>query len=242
MMPDRDDKLNSEAPASSGGSNIENSNSDIFGESDRLDWLAFCYVADELTETQRVDFETQLSSDIEAQEALANAVALGRSVFQAQQLTRNPANVQAKGQLRKKIVPTKRLTGQAGWKFWIAAASALVVASLIVLSVKSPDSQPIVAAHQTIGGGQDAADLKTDDDAIESIDSWLSDLVYFDMPVEGDDSLTISSWESDDDSADDDSFQDDEAMDLDGSMVAFYSDVLSDSDSDAGESRTGVEL
>ena len=238
MMPDRNDNLNPVDPANAGNFSAENFDPANFVESDRLDWLAFCYVADELTETQRVEFETKLSNDIHAQEALANAVAMGRWVFEAERSKLNAADGQVKSVLQKKIVPTKRSTGQAAWKFWIAAASVLVVASLIVLSLKSSDSQHAVAVHQN----QDTVDLETDGDAIESIDSWLSDLVYFDMPVRGDDSFTISSWDSDDDSADEVSFQDDETMDLDGSLVAFYSDVLAGSESDAGEGRTGVEL
>lgn len=39
-----------------------------------LDWLAFCYVADELVGTQRTDFEARLENDELAQQAVVDAV------------------------------------------------------------------------------------------------------------------------------------------------------------------------
>ena len=241
MMPDRNDNLNSANP-------------DIFEESDRLDWLAFCYVADELTDAQRVDFETQLSSDIDAQEALANAVALGRSVFEIQRPMQPAADVHAqmrhtqtrhvqmRSQSRSSRARGLVRSGQTGWKYWIAAASVIAVASLIAFSATSSESQPVVAVHRSVGNDLDAVDLQTDGDAIESIDLWLTDLVYFDMTAKRNEALTTDDWDAADDFSDEVAFQDDESMDLDVSLVTFYSDVLGGSDIDAVENRNGVEL
>ena len=251
MMPDRNDNSNSVNPV--------DSNPDIFGESNRLDWLAFCYVADELTDAQRVDFETQLSSDIDAQEALANAVALGRSVFEIQRPMQPAADVHAQlphvqtrhdqtrhAQMRSQSHSSRAgglvRSGQTGWKYWIAAASVIAVASLIAFSATSSESQPVVAVHRSVGNDLDAVDLQTDGDAIESIDLWLTDLVYFDMPAKRNEALTTDDWDAADDFSDEVAFQDDESMDLDVSLVTFYSDVLGGSDIDAVENRNGVEL
>ena len=244
MMPDRNDNSNSE--------NTVDSNPDIFGESNRLDWLAFCYVADELTDAQRVDFETQLSSDIDAQEALANAVALGRSVFEIQRPMQPAADVHA--QLPHAVMPKLRSqshsstakelvpSSQSGWKYWIAAASVIAIASLIAFSATSSESKPVVAVHRNVDNDLDAVNLQTDGDAIESIDLWLTDLVYFDMPAKRNEAVTTDDWDAADDFSDEVAFQDDESVDLDVSLVTFYSDVLGGSDIDDVENRNGVEL
>lgn len=51
----------------------ENENQNL-SESDNLDWLAFCYVADELSETDRNQFEARLEEDHEAREAVVTAM------------------------------------------------------------------------------------------------------------------------------------------------------------------------
>lgn len=48
--------------------------------SNDLDWLAFCYVAGELDESQRVAFEAMLAEDQAARDAVVQAVNLSRSL------------------------------------------------------------------------------------------------------------------------------------------------------------------
>ncbi len=48
-----------------------------------LDWVAFCYVADELNSDDRAAFETRLETDLAACEALARAVQLTESAATA---------------------------------------------------------------------------------------------------------------------------------------------------------------
>ncbi len=56
--------------------------SDNSSQHDQLQWLAFCYLADELTASQRADFEGRLSSELSVQEALASVVELSSGVHQ----------------------------------------------------------------------------------------------------------------------------------------------------------------
>ena len=51
---------------------------------DRLDWLAFCYAAGELTPAEAEQFETSLAGDQSAREALARAVELTQVVAAAE--------------------------------------------------------------------------------------------------------------------------------------------------------------
>lgn len=56
---------------------------------DDLDWLAFCYVADELESSERDEFEKRLAEDQQAREAVEKAVSLGQIVY----ATRGERNV-----------------------------------------------------------------------------------------------------------------------------------------------------
>ena len=51
-----------------------------------LEWTAFCYVADELQDKERVAFEQRLGSDELAQQAVVSAVALSELIFAASHL------------------------------------------------------------------------------------------------------------------------------------------------------------
>lgn len=48
-----------------------------------LDWLAFCYIADELDAATKAEFELRLQTDVEACEAVASAVQLSSLVCEA---------------------------------------------------------------------------------------------------------------------------------------------------------------
>ena len=47
-----------------------------------LDWMAFCYVADELSGDQLAQFESRLENDQAAREAVAEAVKISTAVFE----------------------------------------------------------------------------------------------------------------------------------------------------------------
>ncbi len=61
--------------------NSENSNFD--NRENELDWLAFCYVADELDAETRTKFEQRLGVDPAACEAVAGAIEMSQLIFQA---------------------------------------------------------------------------------------------------------------------------------------------------------------
>jgi hypothetical protein len=60
-------------------------------EKNDIEWAAFCYVTDELNESDHEQFESLLASDQDAREALARAVELGQTISAAQciELKRN---------------------------------------------------------------------------------------------------------------------------------------------------------
>ena len=62
--------------------NNENENREP-SDDDDLDWLAFCYVADELDAQSRAAFEQRLATDVLACEAVADAVQLSSLVYAA---------------------------------------------------------------------------------------------------------------------------------------------------------------
>jgi hypothetical protein len=95
---------------------------------DDLDWLAFCYIADELSPDEADGFETRLADDQEAREAVARAV----------HLTRALAAAGAEG--RKRTTPASPvsgawrrlgLAGRLGRLAWAAAATAACLAVVL---------------------------------------------------------------------------------------------------------------
>ena len=54
-----------------------------FSETDDLDWLAYCYVVDELSPPQRIQFESRLAIEQAARTAVAKAVELNDAILMA---------------------------------------------------------------------------------------------------------------------------------------------------------------
>ena len=52
-------------------------------ESNDLEWLAFCYAANELSDLEAAEFELRLESDQAARDAVVNAVEQGQLIFAA---------------------------------------------------------------------------------------------------------------------------------------------------------------
>src|SRR5688572_21154917 len=66
-------------------------------QDDKLNWSAFCYLTDELTPAEALDFEERLATDQAAREALAEAVQLTQALAACARLepTRvEPARIQ----------------------------------------------------------------------------------------------------------------------------------------------------
>jgi hypothetical protein len=95
---------------------------------DDLDWLAFCYIADELSRDEVDAFEARLADDQQAREAVARAVELTRAIA-----------VAGAGS-RKRTEPASRvagawrrlgLAGRIGRLAWAAAAAAACLAAVL---------------------------------------------------------------------------------------------------------------
>ncbi len=102
-------------------------------ESD-VDWLAFCYVADELPQQQRSEFEARLADDLEAQEAVARAMELSRDVYDARAV--------------KTTLVTKQgaLDAKSGWSPWWALVTAFLLGvTLAGWYVLDQNSAPVVS-------------------------------------------------------------------------------------------------
>lgn len=98
-----------------------------------LDWLAFCYLQDEMTASERESFEQRLLVDQHARERLADAVELSQAMRAAAAHPASPA-------LR---------TAESAW-FWkrVAAAAVMVAAAslAIVILQWSQSREPHLAA------------------------------------------------------------------------------------------------
>jgi len=112
---------------------------------DDLDWLAFCYIADELSRDEADAFETRLAHDQEAREAVARAVELTRAV------------AAAGAERRKRPEPASRAPGVwrrmglAGRLAWAAAAAAACLAAVLAYQ-HYRGSTPIAGPSQEVPG------------------------------------------------------------------------------------------
>ena len=115
-----------------------------------LFWLAYCYVAGELSAAQALEFETRLESDQPAREAVAQAVELSAALQGASEsMVELPS-----GDRRKSI--------RGGWALAMAASVALAIAgySFIGRNAQNAALQP----SQTDGRLADAWAASTLDD------------------------------------------------------------------------------
>lgn len=99
---------------------------------DTLDWMAFCYLADELCPEERTQFELQLAASQPAREALARAVELSQVVVLAERqggaTTTAPAGRRVKLHRQRTIIQ-------------VAAAAGLAAALMLAFHFGTP-SQP----------------------------------------------------------------------------------------------------
>ena len=108
---------------------------DSSGPDDNLDWLAFRYIADELSATERTAFEALLENDQLAREAVAHAV----------QLALATQHVFADDAVR--LAQRQAVTAPAGYRGWYSVALAcggllaLVVMNNLVWQVGQPANE-----------------------------------------------------------------------------------------------------
>ncbi|MDG1874227.1 MAG: hypothetical protein P8J27_09965 [Mariniblastus sp.] len=96
-----------------------------------LDWLAFCYVSDELSESDREEFEARLASDAAAQQALIDAVEQTQVIYAGRRLAESSHTIQISMSQRP---PARSWLKRPGILFTAAAAMLLVVISWGLLS------------------------------------------------------------------------------------------------------------
>jgi hypothetical protein len=127
-----------------------------------LDWVAFCYVADELNTDDRVAFEARLEDDLSACEAVARAV----------QLTESAAMAFAASPTLSSDSPSLPTVGARGaFRRTRAVGVTVLVASILVLLVP-------VLQNQFVPVGPIVVDEPVEDvDAIVGLWAGSQDLV-----------------------------------------------------------------
>ena len=83
-----------------------------------LEWLAFRYISDELSPQDRMDFEHRLETDLEAQQAVVEAVGLTRDL--------------AVAMTASSTAPRPTPATSNGWLAWALSVAALLLAGLSV--------------------------------------------------------------------------------------------------------------
>lgn len=149
-----------------------------------LDWLAFCYIADELSPDEAAAFEERLADDQQAREAVARAVELTRAVAAAcPEVRSRPAPVSRAARGRRRAGPAGHLAWTA-----IAVAACLVVALLayqhqhrrgVAPVAEAPHDGPGGEGIETLGGRADQLAVlwsRTRDElAALPLDDWAAD-------------------------------------------------------------------
>jgi len=116
---------------------------------DDLDWLAFCYIADELPRDEAHAFEARLADEQEAREAVARAVELTRAVAAAGATARKRARP---GSLVAGAWCPAGLAGRLGW----AAVAATVCLAAVLAYQNYRGAAPIATSPQEVPPAEEA--------------------------------------------------------------------------------------
>lgn len=138
-----------------------NRENQISPDQEELNWLAFCYIAEELDEPARTNFENRLEHDQAAREAVANAMAQAQFIWEAcDQSSASP---------RTKFNPQPVAhNNKLGLFVGIAAALALMVGGFMwmansdngvnsITDAQDQESQVALAFGEVIAEDNDAA-------------------------------------------------------------------------------------
>jgi anti-sigma factor RsiW len=166
-------------------------------ESDELDWLAYCYLSDELHGDERSTFENRLADDQAAREALARSVELMQAIAVAEAHEGQrpvPAAV-----IRRTTTWPRRLA----WMSLGASAALVIVAvwvqfdSITALFVPAPVDRRELAEvwSQTRETVRDIVQsepyeyptpMEADPSSDESLPSWISAAVFNQSAIDSD--------------------------------------------------------
>lgn len=175
--------------------------------SNQLDWLAFCYIADELDEEQRDAFELRLAEDQQARDAVVHAMEQSQLMYAA--LTEIEVAAAPSMQVR---VPNQLSVQLASRLLAFAAALLLMTTGLIWLASSDYMSSyhpPLAQNHSAVFDSEKLAiawadsldeindvnfEMTTDEDsgysdqAVERVEDWmffaLEDLEDADGPTQ----------------------------------------------------------
>ena len=154
-----------------------------------LDWMAFCYVADELSGLQLAEFESRLETDQEAREAVAQAMALATDIYRSDQpAVRSVAN-------RNSGVASDTHRKILGW-----SSAAVLLVGISLFAWYLIDSSGNEVADDAVGSAQKLAEVWVngleDDVAITLVDFSPDSIDEFefqsDSDSEGDDWMLIA--------------------------------------------------
>ncbi len=136
-------------------------NHDVAQFDSGLDWLAFCYVAGELSAQQAAEFEQRLAEDLDAQVAVADAVSMCASTYASIETFQADKVSLGCGQ-------TAETDRSSTWR-WVAVAAAGLVAivSLWQMLPASPGNEEV--AHKSSGRVSQKAGSAI---AISEVDLW----------------------------------------------------------------------
>ena len=174
-------------------------------------------MADELTATERADFESRLSTDLEAQEALVSAVELGSGIYnnyhREAESAEEPALLDRAG---TKNSPADRSSTLS--RMLLLAAAVLVMA---VVGYGLSQNNDQSTAHSNL---EEQSSPSTSQLSILA-DDWINSL---DDEIEITESAELSDWDSEEfeesmpllDSSEGDD------LGLDTNLISFYSEML----------------
>ena len=125
-----------------------------------LDWLAFCYIAGELSDEQRGQFESRLEHDLDAQQAVVDAMTQSQLIDAAVRASLNEASPSRES--TTPILPVDPTSPSHGRipRFLFAAAASLM---LIVVGWGW-------YTHQPMGGS--TAEISVDEESLA--DAWAN--------------------------------------------------------------------
>ena len=200
-------------------------------------------MADELTTSERADFESRLSTDLEAQEALASAVELGSGIYNNYHLAAE--SVDEPTLLDRPSTRNSPADRSPALSRMLLMAAAILVMAVVGYGLSQNSDQS--TAHNNLDG-QSSSSLSTSqlsiltDDWIDSLDdeeiasSNLSELSDWDSEEFQENMPLLDSNEGDD-------------LGLDTNLISFYSEMLDSGLEEGGllnskslRQKTGVEL
>ena len=109
-------------------------------DSQDLDWLAFCYIANELDEAEREEFETRLLECETAREAVVDAVRDLQILYSSLQEDSQPIAAQVN-------LPSKKSDPRQRWIATFVASVAAVLLAVNSWSLVFPPDNPVVATE-----------------------------------------------------------------------------------------------